>query len=153
MSESRMRQRVVRDLRSLNAIAVENPVLPGTPDVNYVEGWIELKWLRSWPSRGGIVAIPHFTPQQRVWHYRRRMAGGQSWVLIQCRREWILLDGAVAAMVVNKSTREELIEAANVTRGDYWSDGLDAKFLARYLNETKLPPFVFTPEDIARLRE
>jgi hypothetical protein len=147
-----MRQRVVRELRSLNAIAVENPVLPGTPDVNYVEGWIELKWLRSWPSRGGIVTIPHFTPQQRVWHYRRRKAGGQSWFLLQCRREWILLDGAVAAMVVNKSTREELIEAANVTRGDYWNDGFDGKFLARYLNETKLPPFVFTPEDIARLR-
>ena len=147
MSESGQRQRVIRDLKSLNAIAVENPVLPGTPDVNYIEGWIELKWLRSWPVRDGVVTIPHFTPQQRVWHYRRRKAGGTAWFLLQCKREWLLLDGAVAAMHVNKSTRIELIGLSE----RYWPNGLDVLDLVERLRGTQ-GPFTFTPEDIARLR-
>jgi hypothetical protein len=147
VSESGMRQRVIRDLKPLAAIAVENPVLPGTPDVNYVEGWIELKWLRSWPINDGIVQIPHFTPQQRVWHYRRRKAGGCSWFLLQCKREWLLLDGALAAMVVNKSTRIELIGHAE----RYWADGLVVQELIDRLASTQ-GPYQFTPEQIGRLR-
>lgn len=143
-----MRQRVVRELRSLNAIAVENPVLPGTPDVNYIEGWIELKWLRSWPVRGGVVTIPHFTPQQRVWHYRRRKVGGQSWFLLQCKREWILLDGAVAAMIVNKTTREELIDQAD---GAYWPHGMMWDEAIQWL-VPRQGAWSFTPEQIQRLR-
>lgn len=147
MSESGMRQKVVRGLSELNAIAVENPVLPGTPDVNYVEGWIELKWLRSWPTRDGVVQIPHFTPQQKIWHYRRRKAGGQAWFLLQCKREWLLLDGAVAAMVVNKATREELIEAAEA----YWPSGVEWGALIAVLCEDQ-PAWDPTPEEIERMR-
>lgn len=112
-----MRGRVVRALKKLNAIAVENPALPGTPDVNYVEGWIELKWLREWPVHSEtVVRFEHFTPQQRVWHIQRRMAGGVSWVLIQCGSEWMLFDGAVAAQHLNQCSREELIGLA----AQYW---------------------------------
>lgn len=147
MSESGMRQRVISELRLINAIAVENPVLPGTPDVNYVEGWIELKWLRSWPVQDGVVNIPHFTRQQRVWHYRRRKAGGRSFFLLQCRKEWLLLDGAMAAMVVNKCTREELIEVSQA----YWSDGLKAYELIMHL-QSPVTPWSPTLEEIERLR-
>lgn len=141
-----MRQRVTRGLRDLNAIAVENPVLPGTPDVNYIEGWIELKWLRTWPQQGGIVRIPHFTPQQKVWHYKRRRAGGQSWFLLQCKREWLLLDGAVAAMVVNKATRDELITAsARHWNGMMWDELI--QWLLR-----KQERYTFTPSDIEAMR-
>jgi hypothetical protein len=147
MAESQMRSKITKALAPLHAIAVENPVLPGTPDVNYIEGWVELKWLRSWPVQGGIVRIPHFTPQQRVWHYRRRRAGGQAWFLLQCKREWLLLDGAVAALVINRSTREELIEASE----HYWSDGLVVDDLILAL-ETRQVPFDFAPDDLRRLR-
>lgn len=140
-----MRQRVTRGLREIGAIAVENPVLPGTPDVNYVEGWIELKWLRSWPVQGGVVSIPHFTPQQKVWHYKRRRAGGNSWFLLQCRREWILLDGAVAAKVINKLTREELIDAGAYWHGMMWHE------LIQHLVQRQ-GPYVFTPSDIKAMR-
>ncbi len=132
MSEQNMRGKVVRALGQLNAIAVENPALPGTPDVNYVEGWIELKWLREWPTRGDtVVQFEHFTPQQRVFHIRRRMAGGASWVLIQCRREWLLLDGAVAALHINQCPKYGLIDLA----AQYTADGLDPEELVRWISQ------------------
>ena len=71
MSESNMRGQVCDVLRSLDAISVENPAYPGTPDVNFVEGWVELKWIRAWPAREKtVVKIDHYTQQQRVWLFK-----------------------------------------------------------------------------------
>ena len=149
MSESTMRTNVVRALAPLNAMAVENPCLPGTPDVNYVEGWIELKWLRSWPVRPDtIVRLEHYTVQQKVWAFRRRKVGGQCWFLLQVRREWILLDGAVAAFVVNRTTKRELIEHATA----YFSAGLPPADLVDLLLVGQ-KPYNFTPDEFAQLRE
>lgn len=94
----------------LDPVRVENPVHPGTPDVNLADGrWIELKCLRAWPARGSTkVRIPHFTPQQRVWLYRRwKYAPGTTHLLLEIRedRQWLLFDGDVAAKVVGRSTR------------------------------------------------
>jgi hypothetical protein len=144
-----MRGRVVEALRALNAVPVENPVLPGTPDVNFVEGWLELKWLRAWPkSEGTVVRVEHFTPQQRIFHLRRRMAGGRSDVLIQCRREWILLDGSVAIFVIGQATRQQLHDAAVRS----WSNGLDRKELVECVSR---PANVFSLSgaDSERLRQ
>jgi hypothetical protein len=144
-----MRSNIVKMLAPLNAIPVENPARPGTPDVNYVEGWIELKWLRSWPKRPEtVILIDHYTTQQRLWAYKRRKAGGQSWFLLQCKREWILLDGAVAAFTVNRSTKAELISACVA----YWGTGLNDRELIYYLKQRQ-PAYEFTPEEISRLRE
>lgn len=114
MNEHTMRGRVIRALKAFNAIAVENPALPGTPDVNYVEGWIELKLLPAWPAREETpVQIETFTPHQRVWHIRRRLAGGTSWFLVRCGPEWILFDGAVAALHIGIATRTEWYQLAS----------------------------------------
>jgi hypothetical protein len=127
-----MRGRVIKALAPLHAFAVENPVQPGTPDVNYVEGWIELKWLREWPKGADTpVRFEHYSPQQRIWAIKRRKAGGQVWFLLQCKREWILLDAAIAAMRVNLTTREELIEIASW----YSSNGLEAEDLIVCLSQ------------------
>lgn len=149
MSEATMRGNVVKALKPLNAISVENPCLPGTPDVNYVEGWIELKWLRSWPvGEDTIVRLEHYTVQQKVWAFRRRRVGGQCWFLLQCGREWILLDGIVAAMYINRATRQELIQVARA----YFSDGLPANDLVQLLRQRQ-PVFSPTEDDIKKLRE
>jgi len=136
LSERDMRQKVVRCLRSLDAISVENPVGPGTPDVNYVEGWIELKWLRSWPKRAETpVTLDHeLTTEQRAWARRRTKRGGRAWVMLQCRKEWLLFRGDVAACFLGTATRAELYRHATI----WWQDGLDTNGLTGALNATEL---------------
>jgi len=149
MSEARMRKKVVKALKPLHAIAVENPCLPGTPDVNHTEGWIELKWLRSWPSKPETpVRLDHYTAPQKIWAYQRRRAGGQCWFLLQCGREWLLLDGIVAAMHVNQATKQELIQVATA----YYSSGLSGEDLVKLLRQRQ-SAFRPTPAEIARFRE
>jgi len=133
MSEQAMRQRVVKALRCLDAISVENPAYPGTPDLNYVEGWIECKWLRSWPKRDStVVKLQHeLMKHQQVWLERRRRAGGQAWVFLQCGREWLLFDGAKAGQHIGSSTRAQLLEAADRV----WTNGLVDEELVEYLRE------------------
>ena len=96
----------------LDPVRVENPIYPGTPDVNLCTGqWIELKCIAAWPAREtSLVSIPHFTPQQRVWLYRRwRYAPGSTLLLLEVRadHQWLLFDGDVAAKVVGRSTTAE----------------------------------------------
>ena len=132
----------------MHAIPVENPAQPGTPDVNYIEGWIELKWLRAWAKRATtVIHIDHWTRRQKIWHFRRRCAGGQAWVLLQCRREWLLFDGAVAALWLNRSTKAQLMIAAH----SYWPRGMIYSELIEILNE---PQAVYKPshKDIELLR-
>lgn len=131
MSEQHQRQRVVRALRPLDAISVENPVYPGTPDVNYIGGWLELKWLRDWPKRAtSPVAIPHFTPQQRAWLKRRWLRGGDAFLLLQVGKGWYLLDGNIAAEYVGKVTRFVLERLARRS----WPDGLRDEELREVLS-------------------
>lgn len=108
-----MAKRVRELLEGLDPVRVENPAHPGTPDVNYVEGWIELKELKKWPARlNTIVRVEHFTPQQRIWLDRRWRTGGAAWLLLKVGQDWLLLTGEVAARVLGKSTRGELLQAA-----------------------------------------
>jgi hypothetical protein len=91
----------------LDPIRVENPIHPGTPDVNLCTGlWIELKYLAGWPARDTtIVRIPHYTPQQRVFLFQRwHIAPGSTFLLLEVRAEkqWLLFDGNVAAKVVGR---------------------------------------------------
>ena len=121
MAESNQRGRVVRALKPLDGMAVENPAKPGTPDVNYIEGWLELKWLRRWPARPDtVVAVEHFTPKQRRWLRRRWDRGGSAWLLLQVGREWLLFTGRDAAEYVGRLTREGLYRVARAR----WTSGL-----------------------------
>ncbi len=111
-----MRNKVVQLLKRLDAVAVENPAYPGTPDVNYIGGWIELKYMRVWTHGAGVVKIHHFTPQQRAWLHRRWRKGGAVWLLLKVGTQWLLFDGATAATKVGKTTRLELERLAKHTK-------------------------------------
>lgn len=92
----------------LDPVRVENPIHPGTPDVNLCNGiWVELKSIAGWPVRDTTnVRIPHYTPQQRVWLYRRwKFAPGSTFLLLEVRaaQQWLLFDGDVAAKVVGRA--------------------------------------------------
>lgn len=99
-------------LRGLDPVRVENPCHPGTPDINFAEGWIELKKAARWPPKGGVLALPHFTPQQRIWLRRRFEVGGNVYLLLQVRDDWLLFRGDKAAEWVGRGDREQLLSAA-----------------------------------------
>jgi hypothetical protein len=107
--ETSMRARVTKALRPLDAIAVENAALPGTPDVEFIGGWIELKTEDKWPARPTTpLRLKRFEIEQRVWLRRRVRRGGHAFVLLRVGREWMLFRGDVAAAKLGHSTREEL---------------------------------------------
>ena len=119
-------------LKALDAVRVENRVGPGTPDVECVEGWIELKQLPRWPKNADTspVLIEHFTKQQRVWLARRwAVYEGDAWLLLKVRHEWFLFAGAWASKYVGRVTRPVLREGAH----GYWPRGLNEKELQQCL--------------------
>lgn len=120
-------------LRPLHGIAVENGALPGTPDVNYVEGWIELKWLPKWPrvNPSRPILLTHFTPQQRLFLLSRTRANGKAWLMLKVGRdEWFLFQGAIAAEHVGRCTRAQLIQHA----AKHWPSGLNEMELLQCLS-------------------
>ena len=113
----------------LDPVRVENPLHPGTPDVNLSTGvWIELKCIAAWPVRDTTaVRIPHYTPQQRVWLYRRWIAApGSTLLLLEVRsdRQWLLFDGDVAAKLVGRKNTAEHRAAARAVLAERELDQL-----------------------------
>lgn len=122
MSEKDQSRRVVKALRPLDAFRADPPGVPaGTPDINYIDGWIELKWLRRWPARPDTnVRIDHFTDTQRRWLNRRWNLGGNAWLLLQVRSEWLLFTGRDAYDYVGNLTRNGLYRCTRYR----WTKGL-----------------------------
>jgi hypothetical protein len=92
----------------LDPVRVENPIHPGTPDVNLCDGtWVELKCIERWPVRTSTnVRIPHYTPQQRVWLYRRwKFAPGSTFLILEVSadKQWLVFQGDVAAKTVGRT--------------------------------------------------
>ena len=131
--EQRQRQLVVKALNKagLDATSVENPACPGTPDVQFIDGWLELKFKEKWPAREDTtVRIEHFSPQQRIWLLRRYLTcekrgtrHGQVFLLLYVAetKEHLLFDGMTAARWVAKdgATRAKLYEWARITTKDF----------------------------------
>ncbi len=140
-----MKPRVIRALKPLGAFCVENSVGTGTPDVNYIEGWIELKWLRALPvKQDTIVKIEHYNKGQKIFAVKRRRKGGQCWLLLLVKNQWLLFDGAVAAIHLNKSTAKQLFDVAHRV----WPDGLNDKELVECISQ-KQSAYTFTAEDFS----
>ena len=130
------RRPVVSALKTLKAFSVENGhCFPGTPDVCYVGGWIELKELDKFPVRPTTpVRVRHFTPEQRAWHVSWEHHGGVSWVLLKVGKfDWLLFRGTVAADILGRTVRSELESAATLVM----KSGLNKEMLLRCLQTTK----------------
>lgn len=110
--ENDLRTKVCKIIRKLDPIPVENSACPGTPDINFRSGWIELKKLKAWPKRDLPVLMPHFHPGQIAWILRRTLRGGLVLFLLNVGKEYILLDGAFAAERIGKATQSEIREKA-----------------------------------------
>jgi len=109
MSEQSMRTVVLELLKSLDPYPVENPAYPGTPDVNYREGWIELKEIDHWGISETPVLLKHYTPQQRIFLRKRWAAGGHAYLLLKVgSSDWLLFDGAYAHAEVGFAAQGEL---------------------------------------------
>lgn len=117
LENASMRKTIVRLLKPLHAVSVENGMThPGTPDVSYAGGWIELKAMEHWPVRPTTpLRVPHFTPQQRIWLMRRYRAGGRVFLLLTVGNDWLLFKGSVAAMHLGYNPKSTLYDWAMAT--------------------------------------
>ncbi len=114
-SESTLRKKLVALLRTVNAIAVENRVGPGTPDMCVVTLgiWIEVKRTMKFPVRDGIVRLDHeLLPSQKVWLNRCDRRGGKAYVLTQIANEFFLHDGPWASLQLGHVDRVTLTQSA-----------------------------------------
>lgn len=94
---------------------VENVLGAGTPDVNYIDGWMELKQLPAWPARPDtIVALPKLRDrkEQVAFLTRRWMNGGQAWLMLRVKREWLLFSGYDVRAVRDGLTYQQLVQVA-----------------------------------------
>ena len=58
MSESSMRSNLVKKMKPLDPQSIESPSTGiGIPDINFIGGWFECKWLRAAYQRRKIWAI------------------------------------------------------------------------------------------------
>lgn len=114
MSEAALRRNVMKWIAPLDPHPCENRAAgPGTPDLNYADGWLELKQLPEWPKRESTVArVDHFTKQQRDFLGGRWAVGGEAYLLLRVGREHLIFDGQVAHDSVGLVTRESLYNRA-----------------------------------------
>jgi hypothetical protein len=111
-----MRQTFCRLTAALDPVPIENLLVGetgiGTPDVNLIPCWCELKWAKSWPKRESTpLRLPHFSGDQREWARRRSAAGGLCFLVLQVGPEWFVF-GYPAMREVGFLTRQELREKA-----------------------------------------
>lgn len=137
MSEASMRSNLVKKLKSRHAVAIESPGTGiGIPDVNLVDGWIECKWMKSWPTRCEINPVRFLHPlskEQQIWLWKREKAGGMALVCAQVSREWFFWSGYDMRKNKwwNNMTRSEMKENSVA----YFRNGLDAEVLTKFIQE------------------
>lgn len=133
MSEATARSYLVKKMVSLDAVAIESPSTGlGIPDVFFIGGVIECKWLRDWPKGcdKNPVKFPHpLTQEQKVWLYRRSLRGGLAMVAAKVSRSWFFFDGKRMKDKWETMTRPEMIEEAIL----YFQNGLDIKALLSHI--------------------
>lgn len=90
-------------------VRVESPISPGIPDVAYcirgcgASGWLELKYLKAWPTRpASTVNIPTLTREQVLFAETWHGAGGRAALLLQVGYWYGLLPPAAMRAVLDR---------------------------------------------------
>jgi len=79
-----------------DAVRLENGLVSDLPDVEFclkggVAGWLELETIAKWPMRAGsIVRVPQLTAHKKLFNRRRRMWGGNAFVLVKVEDDWFI---------------------------------------------------------------
>lgn len=137
MSESDMRSYLVKSLEVLDAVAIENGRLrAGTPDLNFIGGWIECKWLKTWPKGADVnpVRFQHpLTKEQGLWLARRWRRGGLALVAAKVSSEWFFFSGETARHTFDRMTRPQMREQALL----WFPRGLDKERLIEWLRSNR----------------
>lgn len=131
MQEKDMRATLVRVLKSLDAKPIENHAGIGTPDMNFIGGWFECKYLDFWPKNASLnVRLKHpLLPEQAVWLNRRCRMGGSAWVCLRVENDWLWLNGLDVKEYLGLVPKAELLR-----RADYFQlNGLKAEELIEWL--------------------
>lgn len=136
MLEKNFRKSVVRLLRPLHAVSIENGVGVGTPDVNCALGWVELKCADVPADPDARVGVPHFTREQRAWLRKRASVGGSCWVLLKVGKWWLVLGATVACELLDKVPLGRLIDECE----DGWPRTPRSEELIECLRSTCLEP-------------
>lgn len=124
MSESTLRRRCIRALLEAGgmAVAVENPLLSGLPDVSWTlqgdGGWLELKILDALPVRArSVVRIDHFTTDQLRFLVEWWVAGGSALLGVRFPQGEMLLFGAKGAVMVKSGITTQRMREIALWRG------------------------------------
>lgn len=101
--ETAMRHVVMGILREagLDPCAIESSTGPGIPDINYREGWLELKRVTTLPKRAMTPVRVGLSPQQTAWLLRRLDAGGKASVLVRAEDQWLLFTRPTQIQFIN----------------------------------------------------
>lgn len=129
-----MRSNLVRALRPLDAVPVENRLRAGHPDVNCVGADIECKWKKFWPKNADTnpVRFDHpLSKEQGLWLRRRWNRGGLTLVAAQVAREWFFFSGETAKDIFGKLTRPEMREEALL----HFQNGLNGERLVQWIRQ------------------
>ena len=137
-----MRAKLVQILMPLHAIPVENKIPPlGTPDINFVGGWIECKQRDRWPVRENrVVSFAHpVTLNQRIWRNARVRKGGTVILALQIARVWLFYTKREIFENFGSYTKQELLDRAEFKMSDSrgWSQDARREFLTWVMSISK----------------
>ena len=128
-----MRKNLVKRLKRVDAVAIESPLTGiGIPDVSYIGGWLECKWLRAWPKRAMTHPVKFGHPlskAQKVWLARHCRRGGVAMCVIQVGREWFFYDGIKIGDLWGNMTKPQMIEESLL----HFPNGLQTGDLLEFL--------------------
>lgn len=111
---------------------IEDMYASGIPDINFVGGWIEDKYIpanRAPKNPEGIVKVDHYNTKQRAWHMRRSLAGGRIYVALGIGEAFFLFDGRKAAQHLGIDWR--LCDLSR--RALLWTNKFDGRALREFI--------------------